>query len=124
MTKIFDDLEIVGAAISFEEVEGEVALGCLQHSGIGFVIRVKILSDAQLISTVCHELQHYDLAKVMLKLRVIRKTKWRAIKGVFTTNINAPEWIHSEPSYLPEDLRRRKRKLPSFFRVTTRSWGW
>jgi hypothetical protein len=59
------------------------------------------------ISAISHELEHYDIAKTLIKLQIIKEEEYtteihKPNGELVLIRANIPEWAHSNPSYYPE----------------------
>ena len=107
MTKVFDDLEIfetkpdadgIGGIFSYTTIlEGSKAKD-------SFMIQISEgLSDDNMFSAVCHELEHYDVAHVSLTLKLITEEHLGYSKVAENELCcRFPEEAHSNPSYYRE----------------------
>jgi hypothetical protein len=108
MTRVLDSLEIFETKPPAEWVGGQfdyttILEGFNAHKS--FLIQIaEGLSDDNLFSTVCHELEHYDVAHVSLTLKLITEEHlghaYDASKNVIRGRF--PEQAHSNPSYFKE----------------------
>lgn len=71
----------------------------------GFVIRVRSNVPSRiLISLIIHELEHYDIAKRLMKMKIPQqKPIYKNGKCVLYRELY-PEWTHSNPSYDPSNI--------------------
>lgn len=107
MTKVLDDLEIFETKPDADWIAGQFDYTTILegfNARKSFVIQISEgLSDDKLFSTVCHELEHYDVAHVSLTLKLITEEHLGHIE--VAENVlreRFPEQAHSNPSYYPE----------------------
>jgi len=104
MTRILEDLE------GFYQVRDNRFLGTFGYANIdnheGYYIMVnRGLELRLLVEAVCHELEHYDIAKAVYNIRALGSETHLTLRkrkdGATVDSI--PEWTHSNPSYPPHD---------------------
>ena len=106
MTTFLDDLEIYATKTRIDGQHSQtLGLTCygsicgdrFENGKKAYVIVVKMVrqdqADVILTHVLCHELEHYDLGKILTKMDVAFKRR------KFSRCRYTPEWIHSKPSY-------------------------